>query len=293
MPILGCPKIAPPIQNPKLKQPKRIFRDRRPPADPHDRRRAEFNAPVAPAPMPDLSSVMDPSRHMVWVPVHRFVEQDTSFCIRALEELGFQVGYSKGASAIDCTRNILATRSLSDGLDSILFIDADMMFSPEDAVRLFLKPELVVAGVYAAKVLGKGQLNACFPDDVKRIKLGQWATELTPVKRVGAGFLRIKTAALQTMVDVLKLPLCRMSHTRAYPFFQPMVVDEGDEPFYLTEDYAFCERCRLAGIQPWADTSFRLYHIGDYAYGWEEAAGQYIPRGRNLEYDFLVHEITN
>ena len=39
---------------------------------------------------------------------------------------------------------------------------------------------------------------------------------------------------------------------------------------------AFIHRCRLAGLTPKVDTSFRLYHIGDYAYGLEEAAGQYL-----------------
>ena len=35
---------------------------------------------------------------------------------------------------------------------------------------------------------------------------------------------------------------------------------------------------------PKVDTSFRIYHIGDYAYGVEEASGDYITRSRNIEY---------
>ena len=180
---------------------------------------------------------------------------------------------SKGASAIDVTRNILASDAIREDLESILFIDSDMMFDPADAVRLFLRPEPVVAGVYAAKKLGNGQLNADFGPDVRSIKMGEWAAEPVPCFKVGAGFLRIKVDFLRRMRDELKLPLCRVAHTHAWPFFQPAIVQEEGETRYLGEDYSFCWRCRQIGVPVMIDASFRLYHIGDYAFGWEEARG--------------------
>jgi hypothetical protein len=47
--------------------------------------------------------------------------------------------------------------------------------------------------------------------------------------------------------------------------------------WYLSEDYSFCERARQCGYKIMADTSIRLWHIGDYRYGWEDA-GQDRPR---------------
>ena len=41
--------------------------------------------------------------------------------------------------------------------------------------------------------------------------------------------------------------------------------------WYLGEDYSFCERARQCGYKIMADTSIRLWHIGEYAYGWEDA----------------------
>ena len=97
--------------------------------------------------------------------------------------------------------------------------------------------------------------------------------------------LRIKTWVLKEMVKLLELPYCRMAERFAWPFFQPTVVEEDGEKRYLGEDYSFCWRCHQIGIKPMVDTSFRLYHIGDYAYGIEEASGpQYLDRGRNIEY---------
>jgi hypothetical protein len=159
-----------------------------------------------------------------------------------------------------------------------------MMFDPADAVRLFQSPEPVIAGVYAAKKLGNGQVNCNFADGITDVKIGPWATEPYPILAVGAGFLRIKTSALKHVAKTLDLPYCNMAERRAYPFFQPMIVEMDGAPCYLGEDYSFIHRCRLAGLRPVVDTTFRLWHIGDYAYGIEEAAGHYLERSRNLLY---------
>jgi hypothetical protein len=251
--------------------PRRLFRDRH-------RVSRDHEAPRVPAP-----SVQVDGRFIVHVPVARFVELDTDHCLRGLEAIGIRVDRSKGSSAIDLARNIRASEAVREGFEALLFIDSDMMFNPEDAVRLLLRPEPVVAGIYAAKKLGNGQLNVHFPEGITKIKMGAWATEPYPVVNVGAGFLRIRTDFLRRMAAELKLPYCRMADRYGWPFFQPVVVQEGGETRYLCEDYAFCWRCRQMGVTPLVDTSFRLYHIGDYAYGWEEAAGEYIQRGRNLE----------
>ncbi len=163
-----------------------------------------------------------------------------------------------------------------------------MMFDPADAVRLLQSPEPVIAGVYAAKKLGKGQLNCHFEEGVENVKIGPWADRLYPVRAVGAGFLRIKTSALKQVARALKLPWCNMADRRAYPFFQPMInVIDGD-PCYFGEDYSFIRRCLQAGLRPVVDTSFRLWHLGDYAFGIEEATGEYIERSRNILYQISV-----
>ena len=269
-----------------MKLPKRMFRDRRLPDPVNDRRTVEYTGPpTVPAPQPDLGSAIDLSKHIVVVPVHRFIDTDTYHCLRGLEDLGLRVDYSKGCSAIDVTRSLLASEALEAGAESILFIDSDMLFDPADAVSLILRPEPIVAGVYAAKKLGNGQINVHFPEGTGKIKLGSWADQLYRVNSVGAGFLRIRMSVFRLMIERLKLPRCRIAHSYGWPFFQPVIVEEEGETRYLAEDYAFCWRCRQVGVPILADTSFRLYHIGEYAYGWEEAGGQYIVRERDLECD--------
>jgi hypothetical protein len=260
-----------------MKQPKRLFkRDR----VSHDHE----TVTVSTDDLLPIGGAFDPARHIVHVPVARFVELDCDHCLRGLEALGVRVDRSKGSSAIDIARNIRATEAVTEGYDSVLFIDSDMLFDPADAITLLRSPEPVIAGAYAAKKLGNGQLNADFEDGVTSVRFGDWADRLYPVKAVGAGFLRIKTAALKQIARTLELPWCRMAERFAWPFFQPMILRQDDGNFYLGEDYSFIHRCRQAGLVPKVDTSFRVYHIGDYAYGLEEAAGQYLERGRNIDY---------
>jgi hypothetical protein len=233
---------------------------------------------------PERDGPFDPSRHIVYVPVARFVEMDCDHCLRALERLGVRVDRLKGSSAIDLARNLSATNAIREGFESMMFIDSDMIFDPADAIKLMKSSRPVIGGLYAAKKLGNGQMNADFEDGIESVRIGDWADRLYPVRKIGTGFLRIKTSALKLIVRKLELPYCRMAERFGWPFFQPAIVQEDGETRYLTEDYAFCWRCRQAGLTPMADTSFRIYHLGDYCFGPEEACGEYVKRTRYVEY---------
>jgi hypothetical protein len=79
-----------------------------------------------------------------------------------------------------------------------------------------------------------------------------------------------------------ELPTCNEHFGEAVvPYFLPFVVETERGPWYLGEDYAFCERARRAGHRVLVDTRVRLFHVGTYEYGWEDAGGS-LPR--NAEY---------
>jgi hypothetical protein len=230
-------------------------------------------------------------RWVVKVPFHSSIDPSCDHALRDLERLGVRVERSVGASAIDIVRNLLASEALDQGYESLLFIDADIAFDPADAIKILRRPESVVAGVYASKVIGKGQVNARFGPVEGKVKFGDWGG-LYPLEAVGAGFLRIKTDVLRKLIMQLELPVCRMAGRYAWPFFLPVVVEEEGEVRYLGEDYAFTWRCRQIGITPMADTTIRLAHMGSYPFMWEEAGGDQVLRYHNLESDIKIPRPT-
>jgi hypothetical protein len=63
-----------------------------------------------------------------------------------------------------------------------------------------------------------------------------------------------------------------------WPFFQSCWPENPDPSAkvrhrYLTDDFAFSHRVRQAGFKIVADTTIRLWRVGSYGYGWEEAGG--------------------
>ena len=58
------------------------------------------------------------------------------------------------------------------------------------------------------------------------------------------------------------------------PFFQPVSVPQLDSWWSLGEDYSFSHRARECGFRVMADTGIRLWHVGNYRYGWEEAGSE-------------------
>lgn len=86
------------------------------------------------------------------------------------------------------------------------------------------------------------------------------------------------------------MPVCNLLYNRPLiPFFQPLVKQEEWGEWYLGEDFSFCERALQAGHLCYADPAIRLWHVGRYAYGWEDAGGK-IPRFP--QYEFHVSDQT-
>lgn len=226
--------------------------------------------PAPPAPCPDLSryAALVPHRDGIDDPCHRQLKK--------LAALGVPVLEMAGCSAIDYGRSQMLSQALMDLREAVLFIDSDMLFNPEDALRLLLRPEPIVCGIYAQKRYGI--LNCETMPETTEIGFGDRGGDLE-ILRVGAGFLRIRCDAAVKILEHHGLPLCGCGERGSlWPFFLPMVVEEeGGGHRYLGEDYSFCERARQAGIPIIADTRIPLFHLGSYPYGWDDAARAKAP----------------
>jgi hypothetical protein len=222
---------------------------------------------------------------VVLVPHMTGIEWECEQALRQLEGAGVRVVRRGGCSAIDVARNEMISDALHDDAESILFIDSDVGFEPQDALRLLARPEPVIAGIYAKK--GVRELASAFADGVKEILFGPEANGLYPLKYAATGFLRIRAGVLRRMIAELRLPLCNTLWGRGvWPFFLPLIVPQGEgKMHYLGEDWAFSHRLGQIGVTPMADTSVRLWHWGRYGFGWEDA-GSTVNRYRSYSYRF-------
>jgi hypothetical protein len=217
----------------------------------------------------DPAEPMVPGRPVALVPYYATVEKECDEGLRGLGLAGVEV-HRASFSAIDLLRSVMLSQALQQGFDRFLFVDADIGFDPEDALRLLARPEPVVAGVYIKKT--GLEYSGAFAAGVDRIVFGPDAPGLYPLLYASTGFLRIRSEVLHRMIDQLKLPLCHWGPVKDfYPFFLPICVPDGrGGTRYLTEDYSFSHRLHQIGITPLADTTIKLYHYGKYGYSFDD-----------------------
>jgi hypothetical protein len=201
--------------------------------------------------------------------------------------VGLHVELVGGDALITRARSRLAEQFLAHPQATHLFFcDADIGFSPKNLFRLLDADKDVAGGVYplkqidwekarAAAKAGVGDLQAASVGYVVRFLPTPGNTVeveegMAKVSYVGTGFLLIKRAAMQRVVNAhpeLRAHMGDMADPRAptaVMVFETMIEPETGQ--YLSEDYAFCRRWRDLGGEIWADMEAPLTHVGHAAY---------------------------
>ncbi|REG60998.1 hypothetical protein B0G80_3824 [Paraburkholderia sp. BL6669N2] len=206
----------------------------------------------------------------------------------ALWQNGMQGGVRirSGESLITRARNEAVAEFLADPHYTHLFwIDADIGFSVDQAMRLLLADHDVVAGVYPIKrfdwpdTLPAGLTRAEFAARYLRYPVNVHdnvsseidAEGFMEVSEAPTGFMCIKREAFTRMIEVLPElqyvpdgPPDSPLRNLCYRFFDVMVEPHTNR--YLSEDYAFCRRWRDIGGRIFVDTQSQLSHQGIYTY---------------------------
>jgi protein-L-isoaspartate O-methyltransferase len=225
------------------------------------------------------------SRCVVLVPVAGAIDPECEDALRELERRGYPVWHVRGFSAIDAARNQLANDALAQGFDEFLWIDDDIVFDPDDVDELRRHDLPLVCGIYPKKACR--QFACAFLPDTRQVLFGTRG-DLMEILYCGFGFVLTRRVVYETMQQKLGLSACNQRFQMPLvPYFTPMVAGEGEQAWLLGEDYSFCERARRCDFRVMADTTIRLWHVGSYRYGWEDA-------GRDVErfsdYSFHVTE---
>jgi hypothetical protein len=187
-----------------------------------------------------------------------------------------------GDALIERARAIGATRFLLDSTcDVLLMIDDDIIFRPDDALRICEEAveHDIVVGVYPTRSEAR-----CFPSSTfyknqpTRFFVGD---DLAEVRWGATGFMAVARRVIEKLAQRDDMPLCHPNHPsghRFYPFFTPYPYLLGDEWIYLSEDYAFVEHAREEGFKCWMDPNVHLAHLGTYAYELYDMAREQKPR---------------
>ena len=228
-----------------------------------------------------------PAKLVVLTPYIGAIDPGCEQGLTALERRGYVVRRVPGFSAIDFGRTVLANNALADGFEEILWIDSDIVFDPDDVEKLRSHQLPIAVAVCPKK--GLRQFTCHFPAGTQKVVFGVGGG-LHPLLYSGFDFVLTRRTVYETIQTQLPMPLCNQRFgPPLYPFFLPMCVPDGAGSWYLAEDYAFCERARQCGFAIMADTTIRLWHVGSYRYGWEDA-GSAKERFATYNYSFTPNQ---
>lgn len=213
--------------------------------------------------------MLDRSRCIVLVPIYDRVEPECESSLAKLEDRGYRVRRVQAGAAIDLGRSVMATQALADGYDELMWIDSDVAFDGDALDRLRDHDLPVVCGGYPKKATAAYSFHSYRP----KIRFGVGGG-LIEVYYAATGFLYTRREVYDAVREREAMPVCNAAFGMAFtPYFLPQVVPYGDGHWYLAEDYAFCHRAKQCGYKMMLDTTLRLWHVGRYAYSWEDGCG--------------------
>ena len=156
--------------------------------------------------------------------------------------------------------------------DKILFIDADMVFTPQDVIRIASHDVPIVAGTYVKrkmkwddvkKAIEKGDPRfACYGEYTFACNETNTIDEngLMVVKYAPSGFWCIRREVIQKLIE--HYPETRYNsqfHKYAYALNDNIIDDDGT---YLSNDFSFCKRVNKCGFPIYVDMMLKLGHCG-------------------------------
>jgi hypothetical protein len=201
--------------------------------------------------------------------------------------IGFAYKWRGNDALITRARAEMVAAFLADPTAThLMFIDADIAFQPEQALRLLAFNKDVVAAAYPLKGIDwKGATRAAVagrpPQSAALKYVVGWAEPeriaghhgFTQVRYAGTGFILIRRQVLVRLCNAhpeLKYRRVNSANDQLvdsahrFALFDCIIDPETGE--YLSEDFAFCRRWTDLGGEIWLDLESRLTHYGQYAF---------------------------
>lgn len=210
-----------------------------------------------------------PTKLFIALPVYGAVDPLFTQCLmRVIHGLKVPaaVQWCVGDSLVGRARNRLTREFLASDCTHLLFIDTDLVFSPEHIERIASHDLPVVGGLYCKKQEGHPRLVL---NSFNEGSLDADETGLSPVKYIGTGFMCIKREVFEQIAA--RWPedsyLADETNDPEYDFWRVGVYHYADgAKRYLSEDWWFCQRVQELGLKVYADPNILCKHHGMACY---------------------------
>lgn len=207
-----------------------------------------------------------------------------SFISMMNDLMGWEIDFQIMTSPIDLiskARNKCAKEAIEGGYDRLLFIDSDIVWTPQDFLKLWNSEEAIIGGTYPFKSF---PIRLNFHANQQDWQGGQFQDfidafakkGIIEVNKMPTGFLMIKTNVLKT---ILEKGLAKeyddenpITGKREYlnDFF-PLTIQR---KLYETEDWGFCRLAKDAGYKIYLHSDVILDHMGMHRFSAKKLVDQ-------------------
>ena len=161
-------------------------------------------------------------------------------------------------------RNMISHIFMTQDYTHLMFIDADIIWDPQDVIKLIKHDKECVIGLYPNKRYTKHENKVTINYSSEIIDISS-NNNLISIKSAATGFMLLKKSALTRIhpdIEQFFLP-CGNEIFKLYNYFNCMVVNNN----YLTEDFYFSYLFLKNGGGIYADKTITLLHVGNHEFG--------------------------
>lgn len=168
--------------------------------------------------------------------------------------------FQPGDAMVHRARNALFKYAVDGGYDVLVYIDADIVWTPEQLHDLVVSAyeNGVVGGSYRLKKDDEPKVYTVKLIDNKTSEAGDLDGNLLSVEGMGAGFLAINKDALLSMWEASE-PYKEQGKESSRLVFE-YLLEDGE---FVGEDISFCHKWTKLGNKLFLNTSITVAHIGE------------------------------
>lgn len=193
--------------------------------------------------------------------------------LKLFEQKGHEVvcGFKERCCYIQAARNELVKSFMETDCDTLFWLDDDISWKAEDALRLAEMEDMIVAGIYPMKS-EKPQYPAVILSDACGFPVVR-KDGCIAAAQVATGFLRIKRAAIQKMCNYYaERKYSIMLHGEEFTGYYDLFPQGLDNGRWVGEDYGFCRLWnQIPGSSIWVVPDIDFSHFA----GEREFKGNY------------------